>query len=107
MEDKNEKGKLMKKYLRRLRLVLDSYIKKKSNWINSSTSNKIFLKLLTCIKRTPKIGLENKANADRPCTASTKGKHRSFVCSQKTGRKRSDALRRSLRNISYKTDGIC
>jgi len=29
MEDKNEKGKLMKKYLRRLKLVLDSDIRKK------------------------------------------------------------------------------
>jgi hypothetical protein len=45
--------------------------------------------------------------ANHPWTASPKGRCRPFVCFQKIRRKGADAVRKSLHNINYKTDGIC
>jgi len=39
-------------------------------------------------------------------TASTKGRRRSLVCSQKTGRKGPDAVRRSICSRNYKEDPL-
>jgi len=44
--------------------------------------------------------------ANHPWAASLKDTHRSFVCSQKTGRKGADATRRNLHSINYKTADI-
>jgi len=48
--------------------------------------------------------LDRKTN---PWTTSPKGRHRSLVCSQKTGRKGPDPIRRSLHSRNYETGGIC
>ena len=43
--------------------------------------------------------------ADHPWTASPKGRCRWLVCSQKTGSKGPDAVKRSLSSRNYKTGG--
>jgi hypothetical protein len=50
------------------------------------------------------IGKQETAN--HPWAASLKGTNRSFVCSQKIGRKGADAARRNLHTRNYKTAGI-
>jgi hypothetical protein len=55
-------------------------------------------------RRTAKPGYENEEFANHPRTASPKGRCRSLVSSQKTGRKGPDAVRRSLFSRNYKTD---
>jgi len=45
--------------------------------------------------------------ANHSRTASPKGRRRSFVCFQKTGRKGPEAVRKSLRRRNYKTGGNC
>jgi len=58
-------------------------------------------------RRTAKTGQENYETANYPWTPLPKGRHRSLVCYQKTGRKGPDAVRRSLCCRNYKTGGIC
>jgi len=51
--------------------------------------------LLTGTKKNCKIRQEDEDTTNHPWTASPKGRHRSLVCSQKTGRKGPDAVRKS------------
>jgi len=56
---------------------------------------------------TAKTRQESEETANHPRTASPKGRRISLVCSQKTGRKGSDAVGRSLHSRNYKTGGMC
>jgi len=77
-----------------------------SNWIIGSTSTEIqFWNYYLTPRRTVKTGQENEETAKHPWTASTKGRCRSLVCSEKTRRKGSVADRSSLRSRNYKTGG--
>jgi hypothetical protein len=58
-------------------------------------------------RRTAKVRPENEETTNHSWTASPKGRCRSLVCSQKTGRKRPDAIRSSPRSRNCKTGGIC
>jgi hypothetical protein len=58
-------------------------------------------------RRTAKARPENEETTNHSLTASPKGRCRSLVCSQKTGRKWPDAVRSSPRSRNYKTGGIC
>jgi len=49
---------------------------------------------------------ENEGTANHSWTASSKHRCRSLVCSQTTGRKGLDAVRRSLTSRNYKNFGI-
>jgi len=65
------------------------------------------LELLTGTRRNAKTRLENKETTNHSWTASPKGRCRSFVCSQKAGRKGPDVVRSSPCSRNYKTGGIC
>jgi len=58
-------------------------------------------------RRNTKTVQKKKENANHPCTALTKSRHWTFMCSQGRGRKRTDANWRSLHDASYEIDGIC
>jgi len=58
-------------------------------------------------RKTAKTRPENKEITNHSWTASSKGRCRSLVCSQKTGRKGSDEVRSSPCSRNYKTGGIC
>jgi hypothetical protein len=110
-QHKNEKEKLKKEYMRRLRLVLGTELRAK-NKIQAIRSLAVPvlrypLEFLTGTRKKCKPGQENEETANHPPTASPKGRHRSLVCSQKTGRKGPDAIRRSLLSRNYETGGIC
>jgi hypothetical protein len=95
-QHKNEKEKLKKEYMRRLRLVsgTDLSAKNKIQTIRSSAVPVLQYRfgILTGTKKKCKFGQENEETANHPWTASPKGRHRSLVCSQKAGRKGSDEL---------------
>jgi len=63
--------------------------------------------LFTGAKKNCKSRQENEETTNHPRTASPKGRCRLFVSFQKTRRKGPDEVRRNLRNINYKTGGIC
>jgi hypothetical protein len=65
------------------------------------------MEFLTGTRKKCKSGQKNDETANHPWAASPKGRHRSLVCSQKTGRKGPDAIRRSLCSRNYETGGIC
>jgi hypothetical protein len=65
------------------------------------------LELLTGTKKNCKTRPENEETTNHSWTASSKGRCRSLVCFQKTGRKGSDAVRSSPCNRNCKTSGIC
>jgi len=58
-------------------------------------------------RRTVKSRRKNEETANHPWTVSYKSRSRSFECSQKTQRKRPDAIRRSLLSRNYNSGGIC
>jgi hypothetical protein len=58
----------------------------------------IIFELLTGFKKNCEKWIGNKETASHPWTASPKGSGTSLVCSQKTGRKWADAVRRSPRS---------
>lgn len=53
---------------------------------------------------TTKSGQKNKEPANHPWKALLKSRRGSFVCSQKTGRKGADPVRRSIRLRNYETN---
>jgi hypothetical protein len=59
--------------------------------------------IIIIIKTRP----ENEETTNHLWTSSPKGRCRSLVCFQKTGRKRLDAVRSSPCSRNYKTGGIC
>jgi len=65
------------------------------------------LDLLTGTKKDCKPGQENEETAHHPRPASPEGRCRLLECSQKTGRKGPEAVRRSPRSTSYKTGRMC
>jgi hypothetical protein len=58
-------------------------------------------------EETAKARTENEETTNHSRKASPKGRCRSLVCSQKTGKKGPDAVRSSPRSRNYKTGGIC
>jgi hypothetical protein len=54
-------------------------------------------------RKTAKTGQENEVTANHPRAASHRGRRRSIICSQKTGRKGPDVVGGSLHSRIHKT----
>jgi len=111
IQHKNEKENLKKEYLRRLRLVLGTELSAK-NKIQGIGSLAVAVlrygfEVVNWHQKTAKTRSENEETTNHSWTASSKGRCRWLVCTQKTGRKGSDAVGSSPCSINYKTDGIC
>jgi hypothetical protein len=109
-EHKNEKEKLKKEYLRRLRIVLDTELnaRNKIQAIGALAAQVLRYTFgITDTKKNCKNWIRNKKTANHPQTASPTGRCRLLVCFQKTQRKGAVAITRSLHNKNYKTHGIC
>jgi hypothetical protein len=108
IQHKNEKEKLKKDYLRRLRVVLGTELSAK-NKIQAIGSLAVLVLRYSfgIINWHQELQKLDQKTTNHSWTASPKYRCRSLVCSQKTGRKGPDAVRSSPRNRNYKTGGIC
>ena len=112
IQHKNEKEKLKKEYLRRLRLFLSTELSAK-NKIQATGS--LAVPVLRYSSGIINWHQEELQKLDRKArnlltikwTASPKSGCRSLLCPQKTGRKGLDAVRSSPCSRNYKIGGIC